>query len=113
MSSGWRRHLSRLAVVTCLAAGSATMAGAADFAKTWEIGGDAVFTNYANGSELRGSLGFGVRGGYHFKSRDMAQLTLQMASTDSTESESNLSYDLAKLTIDYVHDLKVKKPESK
>jgi hypothetical protein len=113
MSSGWWRHLHRLALLTCLAVGTATLAGAADLAKTWEVGGDLVFTNYANGSELRGSLGFGGRGAYHFKSRDSVEFMIQKANTDSTVSDSNVSYSVTKWTIDYLHDLKVKKPESK
>jgi hypothetical protein len=68
---------------------------------------------YANGSELKDSVGFGARGAYHYKARHGVELTLEFAQTDSTVSDSDVSYDVRKWTIDYLHELKQKKADTK
>jgi len=113
MSGDWRRSLKQVAMVASLAALTATTAGATDLTKTWEIGGLAAYDAYANGSELKDSIGFGVRGAYHYKARHGVELTLEFAKTDSTVSNSHVSYDVRKWTIDYLHELKQKKADTK
>jgi hypothetical protein len=108
-----RRSLNHVAIVASLAALTATTAGATDLTKTWEIGGLAAFDTYANGSELKDSFGFGARGAYHYKARHGVELTLEFAKTDSTLSDTNVSYDISKWTIDYLHELKQKKADTK
>src|SRR5207249_2774017 len=79
-----------------------------------EIGGMAAYNAYANGSEIKDSLGFGARGAYHYKARHGVELALEFAHSDSTLSDVNdVSYDLTRWTIDYLHELKQKKAESK
>jgi hypothetical protein len=112
MVPGWR-HLRRLAVAVSLAVAGATLAGAADLAKTWEAGGGAIYTSYANGSHIGDSVGFEVRGSYHFSDKGSAELTIQRGSAGSTESETDVTYDLTKWVINYVHELKPKKPDQK
>jgi hypothetical protein len=114
MSGVWRRSLNHLAIVASAAALAATTAGATDLTKTWEIGGGADFNAYANGSEIKDSIGFGLRGAYHYKARHGVELSLEFAHSDSTQSDiPDVSYDLSKWTIDYLHELKQKKADTK
>src|SRR5882672_8062564 len=113
MSGVCRRSLNHVAIVASLAVLNATTAGATDLTKTWEIGGLAAYNAYANGSEIKDSVGFGVRGAYHYKARHGVELTVEFAKTDTTVSESDVSYDVRKWTIDYLHELKQKKADTK
>jgi len=113
MSGVCRRSLNHVAIVASLAVLNATTAGATDLTKTWEIGGLAAYNAYANGSEIKDSVGLGVRGAYHYKARHGVELTVEFAKTDTTVSESDVSYDVRKWTIDYLHELKQKKADTK
>jgi hypothetical protein len=113
MSGAWRRSLHHVAIVASLAIMTATTAGATDLTKTWEIGGLASFNAYANGSEIKDSLGLGVRGAYHYKARHAVELNLEFSHSDTTLSDSDVSYDLSRWTIDYLHELKQKKADTK
>jgi Outer membrane protein beta-barrel domain len=113
MSGGWRRSLRGVVIVTSLAATTATATVASDLTGTWEAGGGVAYNAYANGSEIKDSIGFEVRGAYHLKNRHGFELNLGFASADSTVSNSDVTYDLTKWTIDYIHELKQKKAETK
>jgi hypothetical protein len=113
MSGVWRRSLNHVAIVASLAALTVTTAGATDLTKTWEIGGLASYNAYANGSDIKDSLGFGVRGAYHYKARHGVELALEFSQSDSTREGSDVSFDVSKWTIDYLHELKQKKADTK
>jgi len=114
MSGVWRRSLNHVALVASIAALTATTAGATDLTKTWEVGGLVDFNAYANGTDLKDSIGFGLRGAYHYKARHAVELTLEFAHTDSTLSDTpDVSFDVSKWTIDYLHELKQKKADTK
>ena len=113
MSGVWRRSLQHVAIVSSIAVLTATTARATDLTKTWEVGGLVAYDAYANGSEIKDSVGFGLRGAYHYKARHGVELNLEFAHSDTTLSDSDVTYDLSKWTIDYLHEMKQKKADTK
>jgi hypothetical protein len=113
MSAVWWRSLNHVAIAASLAILTATTSGATDLTKTWEIGGAADYNAYANGSEIKDSVGFGFRGAYHYKPRHGVELNMEFSHSDTTLSDSDVSYDLTKWTIDYLHEMKQKKADTK
>jgi hypothetical protein len=100
-----------------LAAGvvaAASPAAAVEFEKkSWEVGGYIVSSTYDNDSTISDTFGWGVRGGYIGAPRHEAEFTFGMQSADNATKGSEITFDITRWTIDYVYNLKVKKPESK
>ena len=113
MPAIWRRCAFGLAAAAGLAALTAAPAAAADFAQQWEVGAYLVQTIYDNDSTISDTLGWGVRGGYHFKPQHGVELIYDIESADESSRVSTGTFDITKATVNYVHDLKTKKPDAK
>jgi hypothetical protein len=106
----------RLGIVLAGALGAAlvaTPAGAAALTKPWEVGADIVSSRYDNDSTLSDTFSGGVRGAWQFKPGHHAEMEYTKQSTPSNEHDSDITFDLTKWTVSYLHDFKVKKPDSK
>jgi hypothetical protein len=110
------RRLGALALATMVIAFAAagTPARATDIAaKSWEIGGDLVHTGYDNDSTFADTYSFSVRGGFALKPRHMLELNLNKQSTDSQDPDIDTKFDISRITINYLGNIKSKKPDSK
>jgi len=113
MSTAWRPWVPLMIVAAGVAA-SVSPAAAVELEKnTWEVGGYIVHTGYNNDSTISDSFGWGVRGGYLVKPAHEFEFTFGMESADDSTKGSSVTYNISRWTVDYVHNLKSKKPESK
>ena len=82
-------------------------------AKSWELGGDLVHTTYDNDSLISDTFSYTFRGGYAIRSRHMFELDYNIGSADQDVKDSSVSYDITRITINYIGNFKNKKPDSK
>ena len=80
---------------------------ARDTEKSWEFGGYALLSHYASGSNIDNGFGLGARGGYHFKAIHELEGSLDSVSADNA-SRSGISYDVKKVSVDYLHMFLIK-----
>lgn len=113
MVASWRRCAFALTGAAYVLAASAGPARAADLAKKWEVGAGVAYSLYDNDSTLADNPATSVRGGYHFGPNHGAELSLQFQSTESGTKGLELDYDVRRWAVNYLYDLKSKKPESK
>ena len=108
-----RRRLAFLvAAVACVLLAATGPAGAVDLAKKWEVGGGVAYSMYDNDSTLADDFATSVRGGYNH-SQHGVELSLQFQGTESSTRGSTTTYDVNRWAIDYVFNLKPKKPDTK
>ena len=112
MQRAWRRA-SGLVIIALTAWLGIAPAGAAELAKQWEVGADVLSTTMDNDTTIDDGFGWRVRGAYHFNGKHAAELTYDSVSADSNIKTSELSYDLEKILVTYLADIKNKKPEAK
>jgi OmpA-OmpF porin, OOP family len=109
-----RRLGAPLALLAAGIAAAASPAVAADpEPKSWEVGAFVLSTTYDNDSLIADTIGFGARGGWVFKDRHEFELYLVKETADEDVKGSDETFDITRWSIDYVYNLKVKKPESK
>ena len=113
MRTAWRRW-APLMVLAAGVVAAVSPAAAVEFEKkSWEVGADIVSTTYDNDSTISDTFAWDVRGGYIWAPRHEAQFTFGMQTADNATKGSEETFDISKWTIDYLYNLKVKKPESK
>ena len=109
-----RRRWAPLMFVAAAVAIAVAPAAAAEFDKaSWEIGAFVLYTTFDNDSTISDTFGFGARGGYVLAPRHEVELTLVTQSADEQKKGSEVTYDITRWDIAYVHNLKTKKPDSK
>ncbi len=74
---------------------------ARDTEKQWEFGAYGVDSRFSNSSNLKSSVGYGLRFGYHVKANSEFELDYDSLSTDSTNL-ANVSYDVDKYVATYL-----------
>jgi hypothetical protein len=82
-------------------------------AKSWEFGGDLVHTTYDNDSTIADTFSFAVRAGYAFRPKHMLELNINIQSADQDLDDSSETFSINRTTINYVGNIKSKKPDSK
>ncbi len=91
----------------------ASPAAAAGIDKPWEVGGYIVSSTYDNDSTIQDTFAWGVRGSWRIKGPHLLELTYEIQSADNATKGSDITFDINKWTLNYLHDFKVKKPDAK
>ena len=107
MSSVRRHLLSALLILVLGSAWSRSASLARDSDKSWEFGAGLMTSRYAGGSNIDNGTGWTVRGGYHFKAIHELEGTFDRSSADDLHV-TGLSYDITKLSVDYLRNFLVK-----
>ena len=114
MHRSWRLAAPILTGIALAAIAAVTPARANEFvAKQWELGGDLVHTTYDNDSTIADTFSFAVRAGYAIRPRHMLELHLNFQSADQDIKDSSESFSIKRYTVNYVGNIKTKKPDSK
>lgn len=93
---------------------AATPVQAAEIAAgSWELGGDLVSTSYDNDSTIADTFSFAVRGGWALREKHMFELRANFQSADSEIDDSDETFSISRITINYIGNFKSKKPDSK
>jgi hypothetical protein len=93
---------------------AASPAAAVEFEKkSWEVGAYLVRSTYDNDSTISDTFAWGVRGAFIGTPRHEGEFTFEMQSADDATKGSDVTYDITKWTINYLYNIKGKKPESK
>jgi outer membrane protein with beta-barrel domain len=90
----------------------ASPARASDPDKPWEAGIYIVSSRYDNDSTLSDTFSGGLRGAWRYKGRHLVEATYESQHTDSN-NDSTIKFDLTKWTVNFLYDLKLKKPDTK
>ena len=101
MSPARRRVLPACLVVILAAALGPAHVFARDTDKTWEFGAYVVSSKYAGGSHIDTGVGWGARGGYHFKAMHELEGSYDLVSANNSRV-SGLTYDVTKISADYL-----------
>ena len=101
MSPARRRVLSACLVVILASALGPAHVFALDTEKSWEFGAYVVSSKYAGGAMIDPGVGWGVRGGYHFKERSELEGSYDMVSSNNSKVTS-ITYDVTKVSADYL-----------
>jgi hypothetical protein len=113
MLAHWRRRAFLVGAGAFLLSAAADPALAVDLAKKWEVGGGLAYSVYDNDSTLADDFATSVRGGYNFHTHHGVELSLQFQGTESSTRGNTTTYDVNRWAIDYVFNLKTKKPDTK
>lgn len=113
MLAHWRRQAFLLAAGVFLLSAAADAAWAVDLAKKWEVGGGVAWSMYDNDSTLADDFATSFHGGYHFRSQHGVELSLQVQGTESSTRGNTTTYDVNRWAINYLYNLKTKKPDTK
>lgn len=110
-----RRFVAPVLLGIALAAVAAvTPAQATDLSKgQWEFGGDLVRSFYDNDSTFSDTFSFAVRGGYFLQPRHEFELVYNPQRTDQDIKGSSEKFSIDRISLDYVGNFKMKKPDSK
>jgi len=80
---------------------------ARDTEKSWEFGAFVLASKYAGGTKIGNGVGWGGRGGYHFKA--IHELEGSFDSTSANNSRvSSITYDVTKFSADYLRMFLIK-----
>ncbi|HKQ98571.1 MAG TPA: acyloxyacyl hydrolase [Candidatus Polarisedimenticolia bacterium] len=97
-----------------LAVAAVTPAQATELAaKSWEVGGDLVSTTYDNDSGFADTFSFAVRGAYVLQPKHEFEFHVNIQSADAEDKDSDVTYDIQRISLNYIGNFKVKKPDSK
>lgn len=100
--------------IALLAVAAVTPAQATELAaKSWELGADLVSTTYDNDSTIADTFSFNVRGGYVLRPKHEFELHANIQSADAEDKDSDVTFDIQRITVNYLGNLKAKKPDSK
>lgn len=113
MLAHWRRWAFLVAAVACTLSAAVDPAGAVDLGKKWEVGAGFAWSMYDNDSTLSDDFATSVRGGYHFHPQHGVELAFMFQSTDSSTKGNTTTYDVNRWAINYLFNLKTKKPDTK
>jgi len=101
MSPARRRVLPALLVLTFAAAFCHVDALARDTEKSWEFGAYVLSSKYAGGTFMDTGIGWGARGGYHFKAIHELEGSFDLVSSNNSKV-SSINYDVTKISADYL-----------
>lgn len=79
----------------------------------WEVGGDLVSTTYDNDTTMEDTFSFAVRAGWALRTKHMFEFHVNMQSADSELEGVDESFSIDRYTVNYVGNIKSKKPDSK
>ena len=107
MQRTWRRGVVFLAVILIRLTLGREVAFAAFDDKVWEVGGYTGESTFANSSNIGDALVWGARGAYYIKAAHGIELDLDFGSAGTT-GRGNVDFDLAKIGVNYIHNLQLK-----